>query len=179
LREEDDVDDAYATRKRNDLLKLRALQSKIPKVLEIMRVNGDPPYSITCRIHIPTAKDAEYPRIQQAVSEVEIQLPERYPQQKPSVSLKSPIWNPNVFPSGQWCYGDWKVTEFLDLFVTRLMRVLALDPAIINPRSAANPGAAQWYTRLLAQHPEVFPTVSVPDLLVEVQAPKIAWRNIS
>ena len=95
------------------------------------------------------------------------------------MSLKSPIWNPNVFPSGQWCYGDWKVTEFLDLFVTRLMRVLALDPAIINPRSPANSSAAHWYTQLMALQPELFPTVSVSGLMAEAEAPKIVWRNVT
>lgn len=165
-------------RKRTDLSRLKALQSKIPMILEVAGVKGDPPYSITCSVHIPTAKNSEYPRVRRDVSEIEIQLPERYPYQGPLVSFKSPIWNPNVFTSGQWCYGPWKVMEFLDLFVIRLMRVVALDPAIINPESAANRAAAQWYVQLQARQPELFPTVSVSSLMTAPQPPRIAWRNI-
>lgn len=172
------MNDTYAIRKSADLAKLKVLQGKMPKTLEIIGVKGNPPYSISCRIRIPTAKNTEYPRVRQDVSEVEIQLPERYPLQMPFVFFKTPIWNPNVYTSGKWCFGDWKVTENLELFVTRLMKVIALDPTIICPDSPANGDAARWYVQLQNRQPELFPTVSVSALMAEAEAPKIAWRNI-
>lgn len=165
-------------RRRTDLAKLKELQGKMPKALEITGVKGDTPHSISCRIRIPTARNAEYPRVRQEVSDVEIQLPERYPFEKPFVSFKTPIWNPNVYANGQWCFGGWNVTEYLDLFVVRLMKVIALDPTIINPRSPANGDAARWYVQVQERQPELFPTVSILALIAGQEAPKIVWRSI-
>jgi ubiquitin-protein ligase len=173
------VNEASAIRRRTDLEKLRELRARIPGALEILGVTGDPPRSVKLRIRIPTAKNARYPQEKQEVSEVEIVLPESYPLPPgPFVNFTTPIWNPNVYPSGKWCFGEWKITENLELFVTRLIKVIALDPAIINPRSAANSDAARWYIQLQGRQPELFPTVSMLGLMVQIDKPKIAWRPI-
>lgn len=173
------MSEASAIRRRTDLEKLRELQARMPQTLEILGVMGDPPRSVKLRIKLPTAKSAGYPQEKQDVNEVEIHLPENYPfPPGPFVSFTTPIWNPNVYPSGKWCFGEWKITENLGLFVIRLMKVIALDPTIINPHSAANGDAARWYLRLHGRHPELFPTVSISGLMVEAEKPKIAWRTI-
>jgi len=172
------MNEVSALRRRTDLLKLRELQSRMPRVLEILGVTGDPPRSIKLRIWIPTAMSAKYPQEKQEVNEVEIVLPENYPfPPGPFVRFTTPIWNPNVYRGGRWCFGDWKITENLELFVARLMKVIALDPIIVNPASPANGEAARWYVHLKRLRPELFPTVSLSGLMAEVEKKKkIAWR---
>ncbi len=173
------INEVSATRRRSDLAKLRELQARMPRALAILGVTGDPVRSIKLRINIPTAKSGAYPQDKQETSEVEIVLPENYPfPPGPFVTFSTPIWNPNVYASGKWCFGEWKVTENLELFVTRLMKVIALDPVIVNPRSAANGEAASWFVRQHSLHPELFPTVSLSGLIAEAPKPSIAWRSI-
>ncbi len=167
-----------ALRKETDLKKLRELQSRIPKYLEILEVSGNPPKLIRLRIRIATAKNSNYPSEQQEISEVKIELPENYPFQVPVVNFLTPIWNPNVYSSGRWCFGDWKITENLELFVTRLMKVIALDPSIVNPASPANYDAGKWYVQIKNRQSNIFPTVSISNLVAEVEKPKITWKPI-
>jgi len=174
------INEVSATRRRADLAKLRELQTRMPRALAILGVTGDPVRSIKLRISIPTAKNGAYPQDRQEVHDVEIEFPESYPLSTngPVVKFMTPIWNPNVFPSGQWCYGPWNVTEHLELFVTRLMKVIALDPAIINPGSPANREAANWFVRQHSQHPKLFPTVALSGFMAEAPKPSIGWRSI-
>lgn len=173
------INPVSAIRRRADLAKLRELQVRMPQALSILGVSGDPPQSIKLRITIPTAKNVSYPQVRQEVSEVEILLPERYPfPPGPIVTFSTPIWNPNVYVGGRWCFGDWNVTENLELFVIRLMKVIALDPVIINPQSAANAEAAKWFVLQRGRNPELFPTVALSGLIGKVPGPSITWRSI-
>ncbi len=173
------MNEASALRRKNDLDKLHELQSRLPRALQILGVTGDPPRSIKLRIRIPTARNANYPQEKQEVNEVEIVLPENYPfPPGPIVNFTTPIWNPNVYISGKWCFGDWKITENLELFVARLMKVIALDPTIVNPASPANGEAARWYVRLEGLRPDLFPTVSLTGLTAQAEKPKIVFRSI-
>lgn len=173
------VNGVSATRRRVDIIQLQALQGKMPRTLTILGVTGDPARSIKLRISIPTANNSAYPREKQETSEVEIVLPENYPfPPGPSVSFTTPIWNPNVYKSGKWCFGEWNVTENLSLFVIRLMKVIALDPIITNPESAANVEAANWFVQQYRLHPELFPTVALSGLMVEAPQPPMVWRTI-
>ncbi len=172
------VADARALRKQEDLAKLRGLQQRTNSRVEVVSVEGNPPRKITCHIHIPTAVDRNYPHNKNEVSEVVIELPADYPFLPPTVTFNTPIWNPNVYASGRWCFGDWKVTENLELFVIRLMKVVALDPTIVNPSSPANPGAASWYVKMLHTKPGLFPTVVVNSLLAEPEKPKLVWKTL-
>ena len=152
----------------------------MPRTLKILQATDDLVMALRLRITIPTAKNQEYPRQVQESSEVSISLPGNYPMQPgPMVTFVSPIWNPNVYASGRWCSGLWQVTENLELFVKRLMRVIALDPAIVNPSSPANVAAAAWYRQMLQRNPRAFPTVSLESLEgPAVPKPSIAWRSI-
>lgn len=171
--------DPHTIRKVSDLEKLRRLQGRMPRTLQILEVSGDPPQLIKLRINIPTAGSPAFPRERQEINIVEIQLPQTYPLPPgPNVLFTTPIWNPNVFVSGKWCYGNWTITENLELFVLRLMQVIALDPTIIYPQSPANKPAADWYEHLRRHQPTLFPTVSVTQLLVEIEKPRITWRTI-
>jgi len=173
------MNEASALRRRTDLAKLRELQSRMPRTLEILEVLGDPPRSIKLRIRIPTARNANYPQEKQNVNDVEITLPENYPfPPGPMVNFSTPIWNPNVYPSGKWCFGNWTIMENLELFVVRLMKVIAFDPTIVNPLSAANREAAGWYVRLKGLRTDLFPTVSLAGLTARVEKPKIVFRQI-
>jgi ubiquitin-protein ligase len=169
--------DVYATRKIADIQKLRMLAAKMPAALEITGLCGNPPSSLTCRIIIRTAKNENFPNETQNINDIEIQFPERYPIQPPVVQIKTPIWNPNVYTSGKWCFGTWDPTENLELFIIRLMKVIALDPAIINPNSPANKLAADWYRYRTIRQPGLFPTVSILSLMVNTERPKIIFRN--
>lgn len=173
------INTVSATRRRADVEKLQELQTKMPRVLTILSITGDPARSIKLRINIPTAKNGSYPKERQETSDVEIVLPENYPfPPGPSVDFKTPIWNPNVYKSGKWCFGEWKITENLELFVVRLMKVIALDPTIINPRSAANAEAATWFVNHHRLRPELFPTVEISGLMIAAPQPSISWRSI-
>jgi hypothetical protein len=172
------VSDPLAARKREDLAKLRSLQAKVPRLLEILRVTGDPPQSIELRLRIPTAKNASFPRERQETTEAKIDLPANYPLGAPTVHITTPVWNPNVYSSGKWCYGSWTVTENLELFVIRMMKLIALDPAIVNIHSPANSAASTWYVGLGDRYPELVPTVMVTELIHQAEKPKITWRNI-
>lgn len=173
------MNEASKLRRLSDLEKLQKLQGKIPGVLDILRVVGNPPTSIFLRICIPTAKNEKYPIEKQDVSDIEINFPENYPfPPGPTVKISTPIWNPNIYASGKWCFGDWKVTENLELFVIRLIKVIALDPSIVNPNSPANSTAASWYTKNLRSQPGIFPTKSLDLLLAKSDKPKIIWKTM-
>lgn len=173
-----DVGDISALRKATDLSKLRELQARMPQTLEILRVEGTPPRLIALRIRIPTAKSPGYPAERQDISDVTIELPDRYPLPPgPTVYFQTPIWNPNVFEHAQrWCYGEWTIAENLELFVIRLMRVIALDPSIVNPQSPANSTARDWFVQLRQKRPELFPTVVVSTLTAP--RPTMTWRDL-
>jgi hypothetical protein len=49
-------------------------------------------------------------------------------------------------------------SEGMDLFVRRIVRLLAFDPLLVNTGSAANGAAAQWYAAQSREHPHAFPT---------------------
>ena len=173
------MNDSFAIRKREDLAKLKTLQGRLPQgMLEITAIKGDPPHELSLRIRLATARNASYPRERQDVNYVTFQFPERYPFQEPTVMFRTPIWNPNVYPSGKYCFGGWKVTENLELFVIRLMKVITLDPAIVNPRSAANAEAARWFLETIHHSPKLFPTALVEEVIRAAERPKIIWHNI-
>lgn len=171
------INGVSATRRKADVDKLKELQAKMPNVLKITKITGEPARSINLMINIPTVKNSSYPREKQETTEVQIDFSENYPfPPGPTVNFKTPIWNPNVYKSGKWCFGEWKVTENLELFVIRLMKVIALDPTIINPSSAANGEAAKWFNKNI--HSNMFPIVDITSLISQSSKPSIAWRSI-
>lgn len=161
-----------------DLHKVRDLAQRSHGILTLGLLKTPPAATLLCRFRIPTAKDADYPSVHQELSEVIIRLPPRYPFARPMVLFRTPIWNPNVFPNGLLCSGRWKVMEYLDLFVLRLMKLIALDPAVTNPGHLANRQAAAWYRAMLWVSPELFPTMRLDDLPPAATALPIGWRDL-
>jgi ubiquitin-protein ligase len=171
--------DPRAARRQSDLAKLMELQRRVPRMLEITRTSGNPVQRIELRVTVPTARDANFPSVRQEVTKATIEFPENYPFPPggPLVMIETSIWNPNVFDGGKWCYGEWNLSENLALFVGRLIRVIALDPQIVNPNSPANRDAAKWYERLRKTNRSlVLPTADLSGLAEPIK-PHITWRD--
>jgi Ubiquitin-conjugating enzyme len=168
--------DPRARRRDEDIRRLYALAAQYRGMLDVLEVGGQPPRRVRLRLAIPTARSAVFPVDRQAVSELVVELPEAYPLQEPRLTITTPVFNPNVYASGVVCHGMiWMPTEGLDLLVVRVMRLLALDPAIVNLRSAANGVAAAWYRMVIAQHPRAFPSVAIAAPR-RAERPTVAWR---
>ena len=106
-----------------------------------------------------TAGSPAYPRERQAASRITIDLAPRHPFQPPLTTVLTPIFHPHVFSSGVVCIGaKWLPGEGMDLFVRRVVRLLAFDPLLMNPHSIANAAANTWYRSSLLRHPQAFPT---------------------
>jgi hypothetical protein len=168
-----------ALRRQADLEKLRALAARMPGTLEILRVTGSPAETIKLRLRVPTARNSNFPREIQPSTDVEIALNANYPMPPgPAVNILTPVWNPNIFASGRWCSGTWRITENLELFVIRLMKLLAFDHSIINTASPANDEASRWYNTIKRQTPGIFPTMDLSRALAVEEKPKIGWKPI-
>ena len=109
-----------------------------------------------------TVGSHRYPAERQPSSRVAIDLAPRHPFQPPATTVLTPIFHPHVFASGIVCIGaKWLPSEGMDLFVRRLVRLLAFDPLLMNPHSIADGAANAWYQAALRRHPEAFPTDAV------------------
>lgn len=116
---------------------------------------------VVLALNLRTAADEAYPQRARESVRLVIDLPQRYPFEPPvaRVDAATPVFHPNVFANGVVCIGTrWLPSEGLDLFVTRLARLLAFDPLLVNLGSAANAVAAHWYSRALRAHPAAFPS---------------------
>jgi ubiquitin-protein ligase len=130
------------------------------------------------------ARSERYPNDVTRQTRLAITLPDRYPFQPPVASVLTPVWHPNVFPSGTICIGTkWLPSEGLDLFVQRLARLLTYDALLVNIASPAHAVAAQWYEQARRRHPAAFPTDQpVFDAAYDVatrgqHGPRVGWRD--
>jgi len=106
-----------------------------------------------------TVGSHRYPTERQPSSRVAIDLAPRHPFQPPVTTVLTPIFHPHVFSSGIVCIGSkWLPSEGMDLFVHRVVRLLAFDPLLMNPYSIADGAANAWYQAALHRYPEAFPT---------------------
>jgi len=106
-----------------------------------------------------TVGSQRYPAERQASSRIAIDLAPRHPFQPPVTTVLTPIFHPHVFSSSVVCIGSkWLPSEGMDLFVHRVVRLLAFDPLLMNPYSIADGAANAWYQSALRRHPEAFPT---------------------
>ena len=141
---------------------------------------GDPPSEITIELRCKTAASREYPAQHVERTEVRIQFPARYPFQEPLAEIQTPIFHPNVFPSGKICFGTkWIPTEGLDLLVKRIGQIVTFDPAVLNEDSPANRDAVGWYRATKTRHPGAFPTDSLPFLDAGRKKATAKWRDLS
>jgi hypothetical protein len=119
-----------------------------------------------------TAGSHRYPEVRQAASRIAIDLGPRHPFQPPVTTVLTPVFHPHVFDSGVVCIGSkWLPSEGMDLFVLRVVRLLAFDPLLMNPFSIANGAANAWYQAALTRHPGAFPTDAAA-LALAVEEPR-------
>ncbi len=111
--------------------------------------------TLACR----TVGDARFPQTAEAVIRLRIDLPARYPFERPVITVETPIFHPNVFPNGTVCQGEkWLPGDAMDIVIKRLIRLLTFEADHVNPASPANAPAANWYRGQLRQRAGLFPT---------------------
>jgi hypothetical protein len=125
-----------------------------------------------------TAGSSAYPADRRTTTRLVIDLPARYPFMPPAATIATPIFHPNVFPSGLVCLGTkWLPSEGMDLFVRRIAQLITFDPLIVNVHSVANAGALHWYVQALRLHPQAFPTDRFEIQLPDEQGTQIRWKE--
>lgn len=150
---------AAGSRRDVDIERLRALAATSGGRIGIVTlpVAGRPRFVLD--LGYATVGSHRYPVERQSSSRVAIDLAPRHPFQPPVTTVLTPIYHPHVFPSGIVCIGSkWLPSEGMDLFVHRVVRLLAFDPLLMNPYSIADGAANAWYQSALRRHPEAFPT---------------------
>jgi hypothetical protein len=148
-----------ASRREADIERVRALAAASAGRLGIVTVPAPGMPRFVLDLDYATAASPRYPAERQPRSRVSIELAPRHPFEPPVARVLTPVFHPNVFPSGVVCQGArWLPSEGMDLFVRRIVRLLAFDPLLVNTGSAANGAAAQWYSAQSRLHPHAFPT---------------------
>jgi ubiquitin-protein ligase len=170
--------DAKLKRREEDFKKIKKLSDDYSGIISILNVDRSLS-QFKLQFQIPTAYNSNFPDDVQSKTDICIDLPLFYPLKEPKVTILTPIWNPNVYHNKIVCLGTkWIPTQGLDLLVIRLMRLIALDPTIINTKSPANATASEWYARKLHTMPNLFPTVDIDKIRKGEKKQGIGWRNI-
>ena len=164
-------------RRREDLGRVRALCERSGGRLRLVSADSEAPSELRLHARLRVALDGAYPRRAGDAVELRIVIPQGYPLRDAPRTVVSPVvWHPNVFPDGQVCQGrTWRVSEFLDLYVQRMLRILTFQEDGTNLQSVANAPAAAWYRSARAQAPHAFPT----DAVGAPRAPGrgVGWRD--
>jgi ubiquitin-protein ligase len=148
-----------STRREVDIAHVQALAAASAGRVQVLAVPspGSPRFELN--LVVRTAGSQNYPDQAQASSRLTIELAARHPFMPPIATVHTPIFHPNVFESGVVCMGaKWLPSEGMDLYVRRLVRLLAFDPLLVNQRSVAHSNALAWYQRTLRQQPLAFPS---------------------
>ena len=150
---------AHALRREADLARLRELAALSGGRIGLLETPSRAGRPIRLSIRCRTAASDSYPQAAQEGVTLRIDLPSRYPFERPVLTVESRIFHPNVFASGVVCQGEkWLPGEGLDLVVKRIIRLVTFDPSHVNPASAANRTAAAWYLQQRSRTPQAFPT---------------------
>ncbi|MGE0312476.1 MAG: ubiquitin-conjugating enzyme E2 [Lautropia sp.] len=152
---------AHQLRRQADVQRLHALAARSAGRLTVVSASPAPGTPIRVALTVRTVTGPQYRGAAEAAGAValRIDLPARYPFERPVVVVESPVFHPNVFPNGTVCQGEkWVQSEGLDLLVMRIGRLLTWDAAHVNPASPANRTAANWYLARRASEPATFPT---------------------
>lgn len=155
---------AHQLRRQADVERLHGLAAGSSARLKIVDARPAPGTPIRLELQLRTVIDANHRGAGEPAGPIRlrIDLPSRYPFERPVVVIESPVFHPNVFPNGTVCQGEkWIQTEGLDLLVMRIARLLSWDAAHVNPASPANRNAAIWYQQKRAAEPSLFPTDTI------------------
>jgi len=164
--------DSRSVRRQADAERLRALAAASGGRIRVLEDGRNRPQYIVDLAYV-TAGSSGYPLSKQSTSRLTIDVGARYPFQPPVATIVSPIFHPNVFPSGVVCLGaKWLASEGIDLFVQRIARLVTFDPLLVNVHSAANGAALAWYLRARETYPRSFPSdrVEAPATAMEPRA---------
>ena len=164
---------AKQTRIDADLSKIAAIAAKSNGAVKIVSHSST---RINLQLHFKTIANSSGSFSE--VTDVEIQLPDRYPFIEPKVVFTSKVFHPNVYSSGQVCLGTKWLPEGLDLLVERLIKILIYDATILNTTSPANSSALNWYRKTVSKNPSIFPTDKFEKNSVN-KKPKIKWTDNS
>jgi ubiquitin-protein ligase len=170
---------ALEIRRKEDLAKVQELCQQSGGKIEFVSADRSAPTAIHLRLHYKTAGSQKYPEQVLRNVELKIQIPSGYPFKSPPVATLQPVvFHPNVYPSGQVCLGSkWLISEFLDLLVKRVIRIITYQEDVLNEASPANREAVDWYRMQKRQQPAAFPTDSA-SLIAEPKKAGISWKNI-
>ncbi len=160
-----------AARVTEDLRRLEELSKITNNKVKILRSSGSPVNHIEIELSYPTIPSNSYPISKQEISVIHIDFLDSYPFQAPRLTVKTPIFHPNVYTSGLICLGSWNPTEFLDFLVKRIVHTICFDPQFINPDSPANYLASVWYREKRRTNPGLFPTIVLSSLFTNAPTP--------
>lgn len=171
---------AAAERRREDVRRLQETAGHSGGRVRVIRTSGDPISSIVLELQFRTAGGRNYPSRTLDRVTATIELPSRYPWERPTLTLDPPVFHPNVYPSGRVCLGTrWLPTEGLDLLLRRVLQIVTFDPSLLNDRSPANNQALAWYRATRRANPAAFPSDSL-ELARHADPPRLSmtWNNI-
>ncbi|MBI4754871.1 MAG: hypothetical protein HY778_05475 [Betaproteobacteria bacterium] len=150
--------DAFALRLAADQQRLDALAAASGGRVMVLAAPAAHSPRLEVLLRYPTAAGPDYPVRRSEESRLAVSLGARYPFQPPVATFLTPVFHPNVFPSGVVCLGArWLPSEGMDLFLQRVIRLMTFDPLLVNIHSAAHPRALHWYLQARAAHPGAFP----------------------
>lgn len=146
-------------RREVDIERVRALVTESGGRVGIVTLPSPGHARFVLDVAMTTAGSPRYPQERRETTRLAIELAPRHPFQPPSASVLTPVFHPHVFASGLVCVGaKWLPGEGMDVYVKRLVRLLAFDPLLMNAHSIAHAAAQAWYQRALREHPAAFPT---------------------
>ena len=160
----------------SDRLRALAAASRGRITLVALPTPGSPRFVLD--LGFVTAGSSAYPAERRTNTRLVIDLPARYPFMPPAATIATPIFHPNVYPSGLVCLGTkWLPSEGMDLFVRRIAQLVTFDPLIVNAQSAANPAALHWYVQALRKFPQAFPTDRIEIETPDADDAQIRWNE--
>lgn len=171
---------ALETRRREDLAKVKDLCDRSGGRIRLVSADGDDPTTIKLKLNYRTAGGTSFPEQDLTSVEMKIQIPAGYPLRSPPVATLSPVvYHPNVYASGQVCLGSkWVVSEFLDLLVKRVVRIITYQEDVLNEASPANGAAVSWYRERKRRFPAAFPTDTADTVAAVPKSSGMQWNNL-
>lgn len=171
---------ALATRRKQDLARVKELCDQSGGRISLISADGEAPTTINLRLNYRTAGSTGYPEPTLSAVDLKIQIPAGYPFRSPPTAILHPVvYHPNVYANGQVCLGTkWVVSEFLDLLVKRVVRIITFQEDVLNEASPANGAAVSWYRQRKSRFPKAFPTDSAATTREEPKSAGMQWNNL-